>query len=743
MQKVIRKRILRNLKSNFQRHFALMLIIMLSMFFVISIVAAADTVTLGTAEYSHEYIVEDGEFSVFVPLDDAKIKEIEDKGVTVEENFYNDFKLSDKSTVRIFKNREDINLVALLDGELAKKNDEIVVEKRYSQEHNLSVGDKLEIAGNAYKITGIGVTPDYEAAFKNIADACVDSNSFGLGWVTDKEYDNLSETGKSDKAEEFIYSYLLNGKITDDDLKEMVKDNVELFIPVEDNSRIGGAADDQAVNKSAGLVAGVVILILVTYVISVFVAHEIDEDSSVIGTLYALGVRRIEILRHYLILPVVVTFLAGFIGMLVGFSDTMITSQMRSAENYFSLPELTIRHPLYLSIYSVVLPPFIAVIVNFLVIYRKLKKTALQLIRRESGRIKLSKLKLKNRGFIYKFFIRQLLREFKSSMTVVLSMFIAMLLLMLGLNIYVMCAHIRDDNKADVNFQYMYTYKIPDEIVPEGGYEACSKTFKMENLGYEMEVSMIGITEDNPFFDVNLSGNNSEVVITSAMAQKFALKVGDSFEIEDEISDRAYTFTVTEIMQYSPSFYFFMDIDSMRELFDIDGGYFNVVFSDKALYINSEKLFATITKRDIDKAADIYISLMWPMIYMIIIVSIIVFVIVMFLMMKMMLDRSACSISLIQIFGYRTKEIRKLYLDGNFLVVAIGGLIAIPIAKIIMDAIYPYTVADAASAMVLEFPRFLYLIIYAGVLILYFIINRVLVFRIKKIKPTDILKSRE
>lgn len=68
--------------------------------------------------------------------------------------------------------------------------------------------------------------------------------------------------------------------------------NLKQFVIQSDNSRIGAAGDDQILNKYAGLVSGVIILILFAYVISVFVIHGIERESSVIGALYALGVTK-------------------------------------------------------------------------------------------------------------------------------------------------------------------------------------------------------------------------------------------------------------------------------------------------------------------------------------------------------------------------------------------------------------------------------------------------------------------
>lgn len=90
--------------------------------------------------------------------------------------------------------------------------------------------------------------------------------------------------------------------------------NLQSFVTAEDNPRIGASADDQKINISAGLVFGVILIILFAYVISVFTVHSIEKESSIIGTLYALGVARRELMRHYLMLPVVVTTLAGILG---------------------------------------------------------------------------------------------------------------------------------------------------------------------------------------------------------------------------------------------------------------------------------------------------------------------------------------------------------------------------------------------------------------------------------------------
>ena len=76
---------------------------------------------------------------------------------------------------------------------------------------------------------------------------------------------------------------------------------------------------------------------------------------------------------------------------------------------------------------------------------------------------------------------------------------------------------------------------------------------------------------------------------------------------------------------------------------------------------------------------------------------------VLYLMMGVMIDRASFGISLVQVFGFRTGEIRKLYLNGNTWIVAVGAMIGIPLAKNIMNLLYPWMIANTACGMNLEF----------------------------------------
>ncbi len=73
---------------------------------------------------------------------------------------------------------------------------------------------------------------------------------------------------------------------------------------------------------------------------------------------------------------------------------------------------------------------------------------------------------IRSKNFITVFRIRQMVRELRSAITVVFRMFVALLVIMLGLDSYVMCKALKENNSADTHYEYMYLYKYPDKEVP-------------------------------------------------------------------------------------------------------------------------------------------------------------------------------------------------------------------------------------------------------------------------------------
>ncbi len=906
MRRVLRKRFPREIRANLFRYISLFLMIALCMYIVIALVDAAETVIGGTDKNQADSNLEDGQFTVFTPLLDKQIEEIESKGVTIEPHISYDIDMEDGSVLRIFKNREKIDRVVLdvygvnnkisrygTDPRPAKTANEVVLEKRYCEEHDISVGDNIKIGKEDYLVTGIGSSVDYDAPYKKLSDTAVDSTSFGVAFVTPEGYDRIKALNKVG-SEELTYAFVLNDAMSSDDLKEMIKDfdfdykqvddpyyqemladtygkkdeitdgindlvdgvdelydgagelrdgtaelvdgmsdlydgsidlydgtvklkngtaafgmnigadrlsdgakelsdgvkeaydgSVELddgvtelydgveelkdgvkdlkeqsddmmdelfakspdnimdFMLKKDNLRIGGAAGDIEINKTIGVVAGIIVIILFTYVLSVFVIHQIQSESSVIGALYALGVKKRDLMAHYITIPTVISFLGGLAGAAVGLSGFGSSWQMSDSYEYYSLPWFGRIVPPYLIIYAVVMPPVVSLIVNFLVINKSLSRTALSLIRNEQKVSKGKDIKLGDMPFMRKFKIRQLLRERRTALTIIAGMAISLLIFVMGMNCYVLCESVGRLSSEDTRYEYMYSYKYPTKEVPEGGEACFVQTLKKEMFGYVLDITVMGIDDDNPYIDIKPVKGKNKIVASDAVALRYGLKKGDKIILTDNAEDIDYAFTIADIAPYSVGLTVFMDIESMRELLGEDDDYYNVVMADHELDIETGRLYSTTTRADVVRSSDTFLDLMRPMYTMLLTMSAVIFCIVMYLMTAVMIDRAGFGISLVKIFGYNSREVKKLYLDGNRTVVIVGALISIPIAKKLMDTIFPIFVANVCCTVHLEYRWYHYAILFAGIILCYSLISMILTRKLDKITPAEVLKNRE
>lgn len=100
-------------------------------------------------------------------------EDIEKLGITLYENYYIEATLDNESTMRFFKNREEINKVCLMKGELPKAAGEIAIDRMYADNNQLTVGDTITSGEHSWKITGLVALSDYSCLFQNNSDSMI------------------------------------------------------------------------------------------------------------------------------------------------------------------------------------------------------------------------------------------------------------------------------------------------------------------------------------------------------------------------------------------------------------------------------------------------------------------------------------------------------------------------------------------------------------------------------------------
>ena len=78
---------------------------------------------------------------------------------------------------------------------------------------------------------------------------------------------------------------------------------------------------------------------------------------------------------------------------------------------------------------------------------------------------------------------------------------------------YVLCNNVKQQNINDINYEYMYVLKYPMEKAHEEAEACYIKNLSMNYLDYSLDVNIIGIDQNNKYYNFKTSGNKKELVI--------------------------------------------------------------------------------------------------------------------------------------------------------------------------------------------------------------------------------------
>ena len=184
MKSPLRKRLPRELKGEIGKYLVVLILMIATIGFVSGFLVADGSMIKAYNEGFEKYKIEDGNFRVKKKITKAQQENIEKNGVTLYENFYLEEALDNGSTMRIFKNREEINLVCLMEGKLPEKAGEMAIDRMYADNNDLQVGDVISVDKKELTVTGLVALSDYSALFSNSSDMMFDAVKFGVGIMT-------------------------------------------------------------------------------------------------------------------------------------------------------------------------------------------------------------------------------------------------------------------------------------------------------------------------------------------------------------------------------------------------------------------------------------------------------------------------------------------------------------------------------------------------------------------------------
>ena len=754
MKSPLIKRIPRELKGEIGKYLVIFIFMAATIGFISGFLVADDSMITAYNESFEKYNIENGNFILEDKATDDFVKAVEDEGVTIYENYYQEFDTDNnsdgeyESTLRIYKVRKDVDKICLMQGNMPGNDDEIVIDRMYADNNKLKVGDIIKVKDKEYTISGLVAFSDYSALFSDNTDMMFDAVKFSVAAVTDDEFDRITTDNMR-----YNYSWKYDKEPTDDKeektrAEELVKvmaanGILKSYIPGYQNQAINFTGDDMGSDRSMMITLLYILIAIMAFIFAVTTTNTITKESSIIGTLRATGYTRSELTRHYTVLPVIVTLVAALVGNIMGytwFKDVCASMYYGS----YSLPTYKTLWNTDAFVLTTVIPVIIMIFINAVIVTHKLKISPLKFLRHDLSRNKNKKAtRLPDIKFIRRFRIRIILQNMSGYITLLIGIIFANLLLLFGLFMKPLINEYGDEVIDNMICRYQYVLKAPVDTQIDGAerYLMTSLKTTVEKSKAD-EVSVYGIQDDSDYLNIDFPSDG--VYTSEEYLDKYELSVGDVITLKEKYSDKTYDFKIKGTYKYPAGLAIFMNDDEYRKVFDKDSEYYTGYFSDEELTdIDSNYIYTKITEDDLTKTTRHLKVSMGGMVELVEIFAIIMFIILVYLLTKIIIEKNSLSISMVKILGYTNGEIGRLYVMATTIVVILWILVSIPVLTLIIKEIYRYMMADMGGWIMLKIRPDIYITMFIMSVASYGIIAALQMRKISKIPLDEALKNVE
>ena len=753
MKNPLNRSLWREFKQNLARYLSISIVLIV----MISAVSGFLTVVYSVKDLLYknqdECNVEDGQFAVTQTLNKDTKDKIEDLDLNLYENFYSEQDLSDDTMIRIYKNREKVDIATVYEGILPKNKHEIALDRLFAEKNDYKVGETIHLNGEDIKIVGFIAVPDYTSLIEKNNDLMMDAIHFGVAIVDNKTFDEFAE-----KNITYNYSYVLDKKDASDkenydklnDIRDICLENGYMLTNMmtsDMNQTISFLPNDMGGDIPMIKALLYIILVILAFIFVVISETIIDEESTVIGTLLASGYTKNELIRHYMVLPIIITIVSCIIGNIVGylvfppyFKDMYYGS--------YCLPPLKVQFIPEAFITTTIIPLVFMLVINYLMLRHKLNISPIRFLRRDTHKNRIKQhIKLKHGSFFRRFQIRVILQNKGSYFTLFIGILFASFILMFGIVMGPCIDNYLQNSEDSIKADYQYVLKKPVDIKNAEDAEKLTITsletyYKAGDL--DLDVSFYGLDNDSKYYDdISLPSKDDEITISYDFAQKMGLKKGDKITFTNPYTEKDYKFKVYDIYDYKAGFSAYMTQKNLNDMIDQDKNYYNAYLSDKKLDIKDEYIQSKLTRNDVVKIGEQVTSSFGQMIPIMTTVSIIIYLVVMYILTKLVMDRNATNMSFLKVMGYDDKEISKLYLKASAIVVVISLIICAPFSYYLMDVLFKFAFMRFTSYIEMYMPYYLHIVVFVVGLLVYSLVNFILNRSIKKVDLGESLKESE
>lgn len=702
---IINKKIKRTMLESRSQYVGSIALIVLSclMFTMFSLLS----INMGslTSNFEADYRQEDVHFVTDKKL--ANIEALEKQfHAEIEESMTVDYPVSEDKTLRIFSENTKVNLPAIIKGGALKKGG-ILIDPSYAKANKLKPGDIIKIYDKGFTLNGFLSLPNYIYPLRTETDILNDPNSFGIAVISKEDFNDLGR-GSGSYAVRYLSNELnLNESISQFKAALRMQGIILLnWTNITDNPRVTFVTLKLAGIDQMSTSLPIAVLLLTCILTGIVMWRMLEKESIIIGTLYALGYRKKEILRHYLLYPLILSLTGGLLGTLLG----MLTLRPMLAfmVSYFNIPVGSLNFDTSYLVLSVLLPVVFLIVSSVLIIGKSLKRTPVELMRgsKESSKVGWmeKRIRLDRFRFRTKFQIREQLRSMARSAFLLFGIIMATMLLLMGFASKSSIEYLMKDafNEA-FQYKYHYVFNSIRQGKPDAG-EAFSELPFTLKTNDKLSFTIYGVSPGSKFISFKDKEGNElkpdKIIITKPLAEKLDVKQGDIIEAVNRLDSKQYSLKVGSIAETYVGNYVYMPIDELNTMIGFPAGSYMGLWSTEKLDIPENELLAAVTVEDMRKAFDAMTKPLQASIGVISLLSFLIGLLVIYVVASLIIEENKGTISLMKVLGYHKKEIYSLILNSSTFTVIVGYVLGVPLLLASLRAMFE----SLTKEMNLSFP---------------------------------------
>jgi putative ABC transport system permease protein len=403
-----------------------------------------------------------------------------------------------------------------------------------------------------------------------------------------------------------------------------------------------------------------------------------------------MGYRKKEIMRHYMRYPVMLGASSGVIGGACGIAG--VSPMLDMMLGFMPMPVVSISYNPVFLLLGVVLPVAVLCAGTYAALSKMLGSSPVLLIKNVGNDNKPNfierKLKLDRMGFNKKFSIREQLRSLPRLAFLFIGIVAAVSLLITGLILKSSVDYLlARDNDDTLKYQYEYVLNRPQNTEAPPGGEGIAGLKFVPAFDLNSRFEIIGASPQNPLVTLRdpkgnaIAIDDGKAVISKTMAQKYRLGAGSVISFIDIVFDAEYSIEITDIADTSLGSVIFVSLDRFNDMLGWGQGSYNAILSMNTLDIDQDLVYMISSPERMAEGLKGYMALMNALLYGIAAVAAVIGLIIIYILASISIDENKGNISLMKVFGYRKKEINALMIDGSRVIVALGFIVAVPLAN--------------------------------------------------------------